>query len=90
MGAVTQVRVLGGTIGLAICSTVLNNYLKVHLLSVLDQTQLRDISHSIAAIDQLPKSLQTTVRGTFSDGFNTQNRVCMYFSIAACISSLLI
>ncbi|EJT71357.1 hypothetical protein GGTG_10616 [Gaeumannomyces tritici R3-111a-1] len=72
MGAVTQVRVLGGTIGLAICSTVLNNYLKVHLLSVLDQTQLRGISHSIAAIDQLPKSLQTTVRGIFSDGFNTR------------------
>ncbi|KAL8364857.1 hypothetical protein RB595_003908 [Gaeumannomyces hyphopodioides] len=90
MGSVTQVRVLGGTIGLAISATVLNNYLEAHLSSVLDQTQLHDISDSIAAIDQLPKNLQTAVRGIFSDGFNSQNRVCMYFSIAVCVSSLLI
>ncbi|KLU91656.1 hypothetical protein MAPG_10174 [Magnaporthiopsis poae ATCC 64411] len=81
MGAVTQVRVLGGTIGLAISATVLNNYLGSHLSSVLDQTQLHDISESIAAIDQLPKHLQTTVRGIFSDAFNTRASNKIFLSL---------
>lgn len=96
MGALTQVRVLGGTIGLAICSTVLKNHVRSRLLqssgssSSITPGQLRNISDSLAVINTLPPDQQAAVRTAFAEGYNQQMRVMTVFSGVALLTSLLI
>ncbi|KAK6957287.1 hypothetical protein Daesc_000069 [Daldinia eschscholtzii] len=82
MGAITQIRVLGGTIGLAISSTVLNNHLASALPALLSPADIKQISDSVQHINTLPDTTRDAVRQVFADGFNTQLRVMMYFSVA--------
>ncbi|MCJ1393515.1 hypothetical protein MMC18_006390 [Xylographa bjoerkii] len=90
MGAITQIRVLGGTIGLALCSTILNNQLKTSLLSVLGPAQLRNILDSTAAVASLEPVQQVAVQTAFATGFNKQMRIMIAFTAAAFLSTLLI
>lgn len=71
---------LGGTIGLAISSTVLNNYLGDHLPHLLNPDEIQKISASLQYINELPIESRDAVRQTFSDGYNAQLRVMMAFS----------
>ncbi|OTB13104.1 hypothetical protein K445DRAFT_169866 [Daldinia sp. EC12] len=82
MGAITQIRVLGGTIGLAISSTVLNNHLASALPALLSPADIKQISDSVQHINTLPDTTRDAVRQVFADGFNMQLRVMMYFSVA--------
>ncbi|KAI2465004.1 drug resistance transporter EmrB/QacA subfamily [Annulohypoxylon bovei var. microspora] len=82
MGAVTQIRVLRGTIGLAISSTILNNHLSSNLPGLLSSTDIQQISDSVQYINTLPDTTRDAVRQGFSDGYTSQLRVMMYFSAA--------
>ncbi|KAI2622334.1 drug resistance transporter EmrB/QacA subfamily [Hypoxylon sp. NC1633] len=88
MGAITQVRVLGGTIGLAIGSTVLNNHLSSNLPALLSPADIRQISDSVQYVNMLPDATRDAVRQVFADGFNAQFRVMMYFSMAVWVFAL--
>ncbi|QSS53097.1 MFS multidrug transporter [Histoplasma capsulatum var. duboisii H88] len=90
MGALTQVRVLAGTISLAICSTILNNYLRPKMASVISPSQLRAISNSLAAIDDLTPAQRIAVRQAFGEGYNKQNIFLTAFSGVSVLASLLI
>ena len=72
MGAVTQFRILGGAIGLAIATNVLNSSVRPALASILNQGQLGAILQSTAAIDVLSPALQEQVRSAFARGYNLQ------------------
>ncbi|KAI0888580.1 drug resistance transporter EmrB/QacA subfamily [Annulohypoxylon maeteangense] len=80
MGAITQIRVLGGTIGLAISSTILNNHLSSDLPTLLSPTDIQQISDSVQYINTLPDATRDAVRQVFADGYSSQLRVMMYFS----------
>ncbi|KAI1410315.1 drug resistance transporter EmrB/QacA subfamily [Hypoxylon sp. FL1857] len=80
MGAITQIRVLGGTIGLAISSTVLNNHLSSNLPALLTPEDIEQIADSVQYINTLPDVTRNAVRQVFADGFSEQLRVMMYFS----------
>ncbi|KAF5671689.1 major facilitator superfamily transporter [Fusarium heterosporum] len=54
MGAVTQVRVLGGTIGLAICSALLINHINTEASEYLTREQVEQILLSPKSIGSLP------------------------------------
>ncbi|GFF74437.1 MFS general substrate transporter [Aspergillus lentulus] len=73
MGAITQIRVLGGTISLAICSTILNNHVKPRILSVVSPEQVQPIYDSLSAIKELTPSQQAAVKRMFAEGYNLQN-----------------
>ncbi|KAI6085737.1 drug resistance transporter EmrB/QacA subfamily [Hypoxylon rubiginosum] len=88
MGAITQIRVLGGTIGLAISSTVLNNHLASNLPSLLSPSDIQEISNSVQYVNTLPDETRDAVRQVFADGFNEQMRVMMYFSVVVFVFSL--
>ncbi|CAJ2514279.1 Uu.00g023980.m01.CDS01 [Anthostomella pinea] len=90
MGAVTQVRVLGGTLGLAISSTVLNNHLSSNLPLLLPPEDIKQISDSVQFINTLPETTRDAVRRVFADGYNAQLRVMTYFSAAVWICALLL
>ncbi|XXG99476.1 hypothetical protein Hte_005815 [Hypoxylon texense] len=88
MGAITQIRVLGGTIGLAISSTVLNNHLSSNLPALLSPSDIQQIANSVQYVNTLPDETRDAVRQVFADGFNAQMRVMMYFSVVVFVLSL--
>ncbi|KAM5344235.1 hypothetical protein ACJ41O_012772 [Fusarium nematophilum] len=73
MGAITQVRVLGGTISLAICATILNNHLAPRLDEVVSPREAAAILESLSAIEDLNPTQQRAVRLAFAEGYTLQN-----------------
>ncbi|KAJ4287867.1 hypothetical protein N0V88_007580 [Collariella sp. IMI 366227] len=53
MTALTQIRVLGGTIALAICPAVLSNHLRASPAGVITPAELKQIAESLSVIDDL-------------------------------------
>ena len=90
MAAVTQIRVLGGTIGLAACSAVLINHIKEQAPTFLSSDQVASILLSSSNISLLPPQEQTQTRMVFAAGYSQQMRVMLYFSVAAIFSLLLL
>jgi hypothetical protein len=89
IGAVTQVRVLGGTIGLAISTVVLNSYVKTTLLAELSVQEVAAISQSLSALGDLSEAQQLFVRRVFAEGYNRQTRITAVFSGMVVLTALL-
>ncbi len=71
IGAVTQVRVLGGTIGLAISTVILNSYAKTKLREQLSASQISAISQSLTdGLEGLTEEEVKFVKGVFLSGYN--------------------
>lgn len=93
MGAVTQARILGGAIGIAIVSTVINNYVRdpAQLPSLLPPEDLKAILISTAAIAELPSAeLQMQVKMVFAHGFSLQWKAILGFIAAQVPAALLL
>jgi hypothetical protein len=90
MGAVTQIRVLGGTIGLAACSALLINHIKREAVKYLSGEQVAKILLSSESIGLLPSEAQARTRVLYADAYSEQMRVMLYFSIAAVLSLVLL
>ncbi|KAF5692776.1 major facilitator family transporter [Fusarium denticulatum] len=88
MGALTQIRVLGGTVSLATCATLLNNRLKPKLNDLVSSEQAAAILDSVSAINDLDRPQQLAVRKTFAEGYNMQNIFMTAMSAAGLIASL--
>ncbi|KAF4968689.1 hypothetical protein FSARC_3975 [Fusarium sarcochroum] len=87
MGALTQIRVLGGTVSLAICATLLNNHLTPKLDGVVTPEQAQAIFESVSAINDLDPSQQVAVRRAFAEGYNLQNIFMTAMSAGGLITS---
>ncbi|KAM0499255.1 hypothetical protein ACHAO3_004290 [Verticillium nonalfalfae] len=83
MGAVTQTRVLGGTIGLAVCSALLIDHIRAQASAILTPTELASILSSSGNIALLPPEKQYETRVIFAEAYSRQMRVMLYFSLAA-------
>jgi hypothetical protein len=90
IGAITQVRVLGGTIGLAISTTILNSYTKEKLKAELSAGQIEQISQSLSESAKLGEDQQRFVRKTFGQAYQRQMEVVAGFSGLVVVSSLLL
>lgn len=82
MGAITQFRALGGVVGLAIATNVLNNHIRSGLSAILSQQQLDALLQTSAVIEMLPDALQIAVRSVYAEGYNLQMKVMVGFSVA--------
>ena len=89
MGAITQVRVLGGTIGLAIGTANLNEHVRHGLILVLSPQQIATVLQSVSSISDLDASAEKAVRQVFAEGYNQQMRIMTYFSAVVFLVSLL-
>ncbi|KAK8080260.1 major facilitator superfamily domain-containing protein [Apiospora hydei] len=90
MGAITQIRVLGGTIGLAIGATILNNHLASHLPPLLTPMEMQQVAQSLSFVNGLPDATRDAVRQVFADGYNSQMRAMLYFSAATWVFAALL
>ena len=90
ISSMTQVRVFGGIIGLAVCQAVLLSHLKSHLLEHLTQQQLANILVSAAQINLLPPDVALTTRSVYGEASNSQMRVAMGVSVASFVAGLFI
>lgn len=77
-----QFRTMGGAIGLAIVTTVLNSYIKSHLSAFLYPQEVNALLKSTQAFTALPPDLAETVKIVFAKGYNLQTQVMVGFSAA--------
>lgn len=88
IGALAQMRLIGGSIGIAVCTNILNN--KVRSASaVLSQQQVRDLLQNAQTLDSLPPTQQRIVRELFARGYNEEMHVLIAFSGAAVLATLM-
>lgn len=90
MGSVTQIRVLGGTIGLAVCSALLSTHVRDGTSPLLMVDQQAAMLKSFQSIRVLPGDLQLSIRQVYATGYNEQMRAMLYFCAAAIVSLLLL
>lgn len=90
MGSATQIRVLGGTIGLAICSVLLRSYVTSRTSELLTPDQQAAMLQSFQTVGRLAPELQVRIREVYADGYSQVMRVMLYFCIASLLSLLLL
>ncbi|PYH96079.1 MFS general substrate transporter [Aspergillus ellipticus CBS 707.79] len=87
-GLVAQSRVLGGNIGLAIATVILNQHLVSDMQGTLSDSQIDDLRHSLTATRTLDPHAVEAVRASFADAFHSQMEVSMYIAAAALVAGL--
>lgn len=88
MGAITQVRVLGGAIGVAIAHAILNGQVRGELREVLGEKMLAALLRSAAEIEQMTDEQAMATRECYGTSFNAQARIMMYFTAASLLVTL--
>ena len=81
-GAIIQFRFLGGAIGLAIVSSILNNMLKSNLRETLSSSELETLLQTTEIISTFPPDIQEIVRGVFARSYNVQFKIMVGFAAA--------
>ncbi|BCS18428.1 uncharacterized protein APUU_11256S [Aspergillus puulaauensis] len=82
LGTGLQLRMLGGALGVAIATSILNAHLKSRLGDVLDGEQLDMVLDSAQSVGLLPGELQVQVRRVFGEAYNIQMKAIGGFSAA--------
>ena len=87
-GALSQARILGGSVGLAIATIVLNNKLRDGLSGKLTDGQIGSLEKSLSTLKDLDLSEQSLVAQVYADSFNAQMRICTYVSIIGLLAAM--
>jgi hypothetical protein len=87
-GIVSQARVLGGSIGLAVATIVFNRKLAHSLGGSLSSTALHNLQQSLSTIANLPPEEQAAVVKVYAQSFNDQLRICTYVSAFGVVAAL--
>lgn len=87
-GLISQVRVYGGTVGVAISTIILNDNIVRDLTGHVTPSQLRDFLASPIAGYSWTLQQQAYVRVSETETFNTEMRVCTYIAAACLLVSL--
>jgi len=88
-GAIAQFRFLGGVIGLAIVTSVLNRFLTPKLLDILPPDQVHSLLESTNVLETFSEATQMTIRSTFGDGYNLVMKILVGFAVAQLPATLL-
>ncbi|KAJ2895334.1 hypothetical protein MKZ38_006684 [Zalerion maritima] len=87
MRALSQIRVLGGTIALAICSAILHNHPKKSICGVIAVEELEDIFETLGPINWLGSERAAEANYAFAVGYRKQLQL-LSFSGASFLASL--
>ncbi|KAJ5574907.1 hypothetical protein N7450_008806 [Penicillium hetheringtonii] len=89
-GFVVQVRFLGGALGLAIASNILNGRLANHLQGILTKHELHFFLENVERMKNFAPHLKDEVHQVFAGSFTTQMRVMIGFAAAQLPAILLL
>ncbi|KAL9618383.1 MAG: hypothetical protein Q9160_006891 [Pyrenula sp. 1 TL-2023] len=89
MASVTQCRVLGGAIGVAIGSNLLISHVRSRLSSSLTSNELSSFLQSAASITSFSPDVQKMIREVFAEGYNMQLAAALGFSAAQLIPMIM-
>lgn len=87
-GIVSQVRVFGGSIGVAAANAMLRLEAQTHLAGILSSAQIRELQASPTIIETLNTTQRDAVRGAYAYAFNQTMRICVYMGCAAFVACL--
>ncbi|KAI2632755.1 major facilitator superfamily domain-containing protein [Xylaria nigripes] len=86
-GIVAQARVLGGSIGIAICSIIFNAKVAHELSDVMDSDDLNALHHSPTIAPWLPPQLQLKVKSVYAEAFTDDIKVMIGIAVVGIIMS---
>lgn len=87
-GAVAQARVLGGCIGLSICTVIFNLHVNRYLESHVTPEQLEELHRSPLSGLQLPVNLREMVKSVYSGAFGEEIKVMAFVCAVMVVISL--
>jgi len=87
-GLLNQGRILGGNIGLAVATIILNAHLSSDLKDILAPAQIAELRHSINAIDALTAKEAAAVRLAVAAAFRGQMFACLGVACACFVACL--
>ena len=87
-GALSQARILGGSIGLSMATIILDNKVRNGLARILDPARVKSLEQSLKNISTLTTDDQALVAQMYKDAFNEQMRICTYLSAVALVAAL--
>ncbi|GAP85769.1 putative major facilitator superfamily transporter [Rosellinia necatrix] len=90
VGAVLQARLLGSAVGIAIVSSILTDYVKNHLDSVLPDSRPEDLLQSATNLSRYPPDVQAKFRDVYGTAFNLQMKATVAFCAAQFLTVILI
>ncbi|KAI9042371.1 putative benzoate 4-monooxygenase cytochrome P450 [Aspergillus affinis] len=82
LGAVIQLRVLGGALGVSIAANLLNNTLRSQLSGELPPALIEHVLHDVFYSRTLSTSQQQLVQAAFADGYRKQLVMVLGFAAA--------
>ncbi|KAL8650357.1 MAG: hypothetical protein Q9226_005183 [Calogaya cf. arnoldii] len=80
MGAIAQARTMGGSIGISICTNLLNDHIKGGLKPYLTQRYIDALLASARTIERILPEQLDTVRRVYSEGYRLQAIALTAFS----------
>ncbi|GAP82366.2 putative multidrug transporter [Rosellinia necatrix] len=86
-GIIAQARVLGGSIGIAICSILFNARVTHGLNGKIDSDDLEKLHHSPKISSWLPPDLQLMIRLVYTEAFNDDIKVLIGVAVIGVITS---
>jgi hypothetical protein len=87
-GALNQARMLGGSIGLAISTIVLNKRLVSTLTDVVSAAQLLDLQRGLSTMTRLSSVTQFLITQVYAQSFNEDMRICTCISAFSILCAL--
>lgn len=87
-GIVSQVRVLGGSIGVATGNIMFLRQARRDLRDLLSPQQIVEIQSSPSIAETLSSAQANAVSLAYSDSFNQTMRICTYLAAACIVASL--
>ena len=84
----SQARILGGNIGLALATIILNSHLTSDLAGILSPQQISNLQGSLNAIETFTPSEVAAVTVSFANAFKSQSQGCTGAAAACLVVSL--
>ncbi|KAH7130092.1 major facilitator superfamily domain-containing protein [Dendryphion nanum] len=79
--AMSQFRVLGGLVGIAIATSVATPYIRSHLAAIVDPGLAHDLLERPETISKLSGELLRSVESTFAKGYNLEVAILIGFAV---------
>ncbi|KAL8695247.1 MAG: hypothetical protein Q9218_000285 [Villophora microphyllina] len=87
IGAMTQIRVLGGSIGLAIASLIFNHRATLSLRGILTPAEVSLLLSNPEAIKVYPPSQIKIIRSLYGNAYRDEMRFALYIAVVAVVAA---